>query len=70
MESMRGFRQVMWTIRVEKLYINLRKCTFMTHNVVLLGFVISSKGIEPNPKKTMLIGTNKVWSFHGLATFY
>lgn len=73
MKSMGRFRQEMWTIGVEKLYINLRKCTFMSHNVVFLGFVVSSIGIEANPKKTKVIfnwhvpiGIHKVWSFHGL----
>ena len=66
----------MRTLRAEKFYINLKKCTFMSPSVVFLGFVVSSKGVEIDPEKIKaivdwLVPTNihEVRSFHGMATF-
>ena len=70
-------QQVMRILRQEKLYINLKKCSFMTTTTVFLGFVISARGLEVDPDKVIAI---KEWpipstlqelrSFHGLSTFY
>ncbi|RVW23299.1 Retrovirus-related Pol polyprotein from transposon 297 [Vitis vinifera] len=48
-------KQVMRTLRAEKFYINLKKCTFMSPSVVFLGFVVSSKGVETDPEKIKAI---------------
>ena len=70
-------KQVMRTLRAEKIYINLKKCTFMSPSVVFLGFVVSFKGFEIDPKKIKAIvdwtvpkNIHEVRSFHGMATFY
>eukprot|EP00261_Vitis_vinifera_P039772 XP_019081015.1 PREDICTED: uncharacterized protein LOC109124002 isoform X1 [Vitis vinifera] len=67
----------MRTLRAEKFYINLKKCTFMSPSVVFLGFVVSSKGVETDPEKIKAIvdwpvptNIHEVRSFHGMATFY
>ncbi|RVW75504.1 Transposon Ty3-I Gag-Pol polyprotein [Vitis vinifera] len=70
-------KQVMRTLRAEKFYINLKKCTFMSPSVVFLGFVVSSKSVETDPEKIKAIvdwrvptNIHEVRSFHGMATFY
>ena len=68
---------VLDVLRKEKLYANLKKCTFCTDKLVFLGFVVSSKGIEVDEEKIKAIqewptpsSVNNVRSFHGLASFY
>ena len=61
---------VLDVLRKEKLYANLKKCSFCMNKVVFLGYVVSAKGIEvdeewPTPKSIM-----EVRSFHGLTGFY
>ncbi|XP_010540309.1 PREDICTED: uncharacterized protein LOC104814125 [Tarenaya hassleriana] len=68
---------VMETLRREKLYANLKKCTFCTNEVVFLGFVVSSQGLRVDEEKIKAIRewptpttVAHVRSFHGLASFY
>ena len=68
---------VLAVLRKEKLYVNLKKCSFCMDKVVFLGYVVSVRGIEvdeenvkdieewPTPKSI-----TEVRSFHGLASFY
>ena len=46
---------VLETLHKEQLYINLKKCEFMSPPVYFLGFIVSSKGVlvEPNKVKTI-----------------
>ncbi|XP_010527672.1 PREDICTED: uncharacterized protein LOC104804981 [Tarenaya hassleriana] len=67
---------VMETLRREKLYANLKKCTFCTNEVVFLGFVVSSQGLRVDEEKIKAIRewptpttVAHVRSFHGLASF-
>jgi len=76
-EHLSHLRQVLMTLRTEKLYINLKKCEFLSDRVNFLGFIISSKGIETDPEKVKSVldwptpsSLSDVRSFHGLASFY
>ena len=69
--------QVCHTLRKEKLYANLKKCAFMTGQVIFLGFVVFSQGVFADPQKVQTIvewpepwSIRDVRSFHVLATFY
>ena len=59
-----------------ELYINLKKCIFMTSSSILLGFVVSSQGIHVDENKVKAIRewptlkSVEVRTFHDLATFY
>ena len=68
---------VLDVLRKEKLYANLKKCTFCTDKLVFLGFVVSAKGIEVDEEKIKAIqewptpsSVGNVRSFHRLASFY
>uniref|UniRef100_A0A2N9GCC2 Reverse transcriptase n=1 Tax=Fagus sylvatica TaxID=28930 RepID=A0A2N9GCC2_FAGSY len=68
---------VLEILRKEKLFANLKKCTFCTDKLVFLGFVVSKRGIEVDEEKVKAIQEwptpttiSQVWSFHGLASFY
>ena len=70
-------RKVLEILRVEKLYSNLKKCSFCMDRVNFLGFVVSSKGLEVDVEKVKAIrewptptNISQVRSFHGLASFY
>ena len=38
-------REVLLTLQSSKLYVNRKKCLFMTRKLLFLGFVVSSEGI-------------------------
>ena len=68
---------VLAVLRKEKLYANLKKCSFCLDKVVFLGYVVSAKGIEVDEEKVKAIkewptpkSIAKVRNFHGLASFY
>uniref|UniRef100_A0A2N9HEF3 Reverse transcriptase domain-containing protein n=1 Tax=Fagus sylvatica TaxID=28930 RepID=A0A2N9HEF3_FAGSY len=70
-------KSVLEILRKEKLFANLKKCTFCTDKLVFLGFVVSKRGIEVDEEKVKAIQEwptpitiSQVWSFHGLASFY
>ena len=48
-------RQVFVSLREKKLYVNLKKCTFMTNKVCFLGFIVSFEGMCADPKKVQAI---------------
>ncbi|OMO94644.1 Integrase, catalytic core [Corchorus capsularis] len=68
---------VLDVLRVEKLYANLKKCTFCTNRLVFLGFAVSAQVIKVDEEKIKAIkdwpipsNVGQVRSFHGLAGFY
>ena len=68
---------VLDVLRKEKLYANVKKCTFCTDKLVFLGFVVSAQGIQVDEEKIRAIqewpsptSIGDVRSFHGLASFY
>jgi hypothetical protein len=76
-EHINHLQCVLDILRKEKLYANLKKCSFCVEKVVFLGYVFSAKGIEVDEEKVTTIKewpTHKsitdVTSFHGLASFY
>lgn len=76
-EHVKHLKCVLEVLRKERLYANLKKCTFCMDKVIFLGFVVSSKGIEVNEEKVKAIkdwptpkSVTEVRSFHGLVSFY
>ena len=76
-EHIRHLRHVFVLLRDAKLYANLSKCTFCMDEVIFLGFVVSSRGVEVDRTKVKAIegwptpkSCADVRSFHGLAGFY
>ena len=66
----------MIVLRKEKLYANLKKCSFYIRHIVFLGYVVSAKGIEVDEEKVKAIkewptpkSVSEVRSFQGLASF-
>jgi len=76
-EHVHLLHDVLNILRENKLYVNLKMCSFCHEYVVFLGFIISSKGISVDEEKVKTIrewsipkNANEVRSFHGLASFY
>ncbi|KAK1581185.1 hypothetical protein Q3G72_003854 [Acer saccharum] len=76
-EHVEHLKLVLGVLRIEKLFANLKKCTFFTDKLVFLGFVVSAKGIGVDEEKVKAIkewpkptNVGQVRSFHGLASFY
>ncbi|GJS26466.1 RNA-directed DNA polymerase [Tanacetum coccineum] len=64
-------------LRDQKFYTNIKKCHFLTDEVLFLGYIVSKKGIRMDPTKVDAIlswptptNVHETRSFHGLASFY
>ena len=76
-EHTKHLQLVLEVLRKEKLFANIKKCSFCTEKVMFLGYVVGANGIEVDEEKVKAI---KEWpkpktipevrSFHGLASFY
>ena len=76
-KNLSHLREVLAVLKENKLYVNLKKCSFMTKKLLFLGFVVSGDGIQVDEEKIKVIWewptpkiVTDVRSFHGLATFY
>ena len=70
-------RQVFKRLRAARLFANAKKCEFDRASVEYLGFIISSKGVQMNPKKFNTItewplpkSVKQIQSFLGFTNFY
>ncbi|KAG8485858.1 hypothetical protein CXB51_019213 [Gossypium anomalum] len=53
-DHLRHLLAVLDVLRKETLYANLKKCTFCSNQVVFLGFVVSSQGLQVDQEKFVL----------------
>ena len=70
-------REVLAVLQANELYINLKKCSFLTDKLLFLGYVVSADGIHVDEDKVRVVRkwptpktVSDVQSFHRLATFY
>ncbi|KAH9744149.1 hypothetical protein KPL70_003565 [Citrus sinensis] len=54
-EHIEHLQSVLTVLRKEKLYANLKKCSFCTNQIIFLGYVVSAKGIEVDEEKVNAI---------------
>ena len=76
-EHLRHLRCVLDKLQLEKLLVNIKKCSFMKFELVYLGFVVSKDGLKMDLEKVQAIvdwpspqSVSKVRSFQGLSGFY
>ncbi|GKC34620.1 RNA-directed DNA polymerase [Tanacetum coccineum] len=76
-EHLGHLQKVMKALADNDLFVNLKKCTFLTNKLLFLGYIVSSDGIHVDKTKVQAVRDwsspktlFEVRSFHGLATFY
>ena len=75
-ENLSHLKEVLLAFQANKLYINIKKCSFMTY-LLFLGFIMGKDGIQVDKTKVKAIRewlapktVREVQSSHGLATIY
>ncbi|CAM8953952.1 unnamed protein product [Rhodiola kirilowii] len=70
-------QSVLTALQENKLFINLKKCCFLTKKLLFLGYIVSDTGLQVDETKVQAIRdwprpktVQEVRSFHRLATFY
>ncbi|PKU68484.1 RNA-directed DNA polymerase [Dendrobium catenatum] len=76
-EHLQHLTTILQALRENQLFLNAAKCEFASTRVYFLGFIVSAKGVEADPRKVEAIANwpqprslFDVRSFHGLANFY
>ena len=76
-EHVMHVRAVLDVLRKEKLFANIKKCSFCLDRVNFLGFIVGMHGVEVDSEKVKVIkewpkptNVSQVRSSHGLASFY
>nr|GEX39023.1 putative reverse transcriptase domain-containing protein [Tanacetum cinerariifolium] len=76
-EYVNHVRQILTLLRKDNFYEATKKCVFMTHKVLFLGYVVSGEGIQVDESKVANVQEwptptiiTEVRSFHRLASFY
>ena len=69
--------EVLCVLRRDKFFATVKKCVFMAHKVLFLGYVVSSDGLRVDKSEIEMIRNwprlhtiTEARSFHGLAAFY
>ena len=79
MEHLDHLQQILIVLHRQKLFVNLKKCEFLTSHLLFLGFVIGADGVQVDPRKVQTIqdwlgpqNFHELQSFHGhmLLSFY
>ena len=54
-EHLSHLREVLAVLQDNKLYVNLKKCSFMTKKLLFLGFFVSGDGIQVDEENIKVI---------------
>lgn len=76
-EHLQHLKEVFSILKLNSLHINTKKCTFITDQLVFLGYIVSAAGIKVDSSKVQAVkdwpipqNVGQLRSFLGLATFY
>jgi len=76
-DHVKHLRLVLATLREQKFFANMKKCTFCVEEVFSLGYSVGDNGLRVDEAKIKSIvdwpiptSVSEVTSFHGLASFY
>ena len=67
---MEYLRAILVILHTNEMRINLKKCSFLTNNVLFLGYIVDGAKVQAIKDLPIPTSVHKVCSFHGLASFY